>query len=376
MIPVFSNTLGEEELRAIAPVLQSRWVGMGKECQAFEAEFARHLEVDHVLLVNSGTSAIYVGLRALGIGPGDEVIISTINFVAVASAIVDLGARPVFADVDVRSLSILPCEIERLKTERTKAVVMLHYGGHAAPMEAIKEVCGERILLVEDAANAISSRWRGQACGTIGDMGIWSFDAAKMLVMADGGALYLREGLEWAKSLRYLGLAPKGMSGMDSMAAGKARWWEYDLSATSGKFISNDILAAVGRVQLRKLPGFIARRKEIWDRYQRGLSDMPQITLPPEPRPETTSSYYLYWIQMQKGRDELAHFLADNGVYTTFRYFPLHLVDRFGPPDRDLPFAEAANRWTLNLPLHQNLTDRDVDKIIDLVDGFARRQTS
>jgi len=372
MIPVFSNTLGEEELAAIAPILESRWVGPGKEVEAFEDEFGRHLGVDSVLLLNSCTSAIYVGLQALGIGPGDEVIISTVNFVANASAVIDLGAKPVFADVDPRTLNILPKEIERLKTHQTKAVIMLHYGGHAAPIHEIREACGDDILLVEDAANAVSSEYKGWPCGTLGDMGIWSFDAMKLLVMIDGGALYLPNGkvLEKAKAFRYLGLAPKGSSGIDSMAEGKERWWEYDLVATSGRYISNDVLAAIGRVQLKKLPGFIARRREIWEYYQQEFYELFGTNRPPEPPIDTTSSYYFYWLHMMNHRDELAHCLAENGVYTTFRYYPLHLVKYYDDAGGSLPNAEAASETMLNLPLHQNLTDEDVDKIVGLVKGF------
>lgn len=373
MIPVFSNTLGKEELAAIAPIFESRWVGAGKEVKAFENEFAEHVGVDRILLLNSCTSAIYVGLQALGIGPGDEVIISTINFVATASAVIDLGAKPVFADVDPLTLNILPDEIERLKTDRTKAVIILDYGGHAAPIEEIRAACGDDIFLVEDAANAISSKYKSSACGTLADMAVWSFDAMKMLVMVDGGALYLPNGrtFEKAMALRYLGLAPKGSSGMDSMTEGKKRWWEYDLVATSGRYISNDVLAAVGRVQLKKLPGFITRRKQIWDYYQRELRSHLEILCPPEPSADTTSSYYLYWMHFGGGRDELARYLAEKGVYTTFRYYPLHLVRYFYNVNVRLPNAEAVNETTLNLPLHQSLNDTDVNKIVDLVKKFA-----
>jgi aminotransferase len=150
-----------------------------------------------------------------------------------------------------------------------------------------------------------------------------------------------------------------------------SRWWEYELEATSGRFISNDILAAIGRAQLRKLPEFIERRRQIWDYYQAELADIRPLVRPPEPLPETTSSLYLYWIRVPEGRDELAQYLADNGVYTTFRYYPLHRVDYFGA-DSDLPAADQVAETTLNLPLHQNLDDGDVQKIVDLVRRFFR----
>ena len=376
MIPIFSNTLGEEEVNAIAEVFKTRWVGKGKQCEDFEKEFAQHLGIakSNLLLLNCCTAAIYNGLKAIGIKAGDEVIISTSNFVACANAVIDLGAIPVFADVDLRTLNILPSEIERLKTKSTKAVIILHYGGHPSLMDDIKAVCKDKIEIVEDSANSISSSYKGQMCGTFGAAGFWSFDAMKILVMVDGGALYLRdkEAIKRAISLRYLGLAPKTTSGMDAMKEKQTRWWEYDLALTSGRFVSNDVLAAVGRVQLQKLPKFIERRKQIWEYYQQELQNIASIQCPPEPIEGATSSYYLYWIQIEKKRDELAVFLADNGVYTTYRYFPLHLVKYYNAHSK-LPNAEKANEITLNIPLHQNLTDDDVQKIVELIKGFASK---
>jgi len=372
MIQVFSNSLGEEEVRAVERVFKTRWVGRGKECTEFERELARHLKTERVLLTSNCTAAIYLALRALGIGPGDEVIVSTVNFVACASAVVDMGAIPVFADVDSRTLNVLPSEIERLRTKKTKAVFLLHYGGHPCPMDEIRSACGNEMRIIEDSANSVSSSYKGEMCGTMGDAGVFSFDAMKILVMADGGALVLKnqELYPAAEAARYLGLAPKTTSGMDSLKEQKSRWWEYSLDTTSGRFISNDVLAAVGRLQLKKLRGFIARRKQVWELYQKTLSNVHSVTCPPEPVPGSESSYYLYWLWVERGRDELAAYLADNGVYTTFRYFPLHMVNRFRT-GAGLPNAERANENVLNLPLHQNLSDEDVKQVCDLVTRFS-----
>lgn len=372
MIQIFSNSLGDEELAAVAAVFRSRWLGRGRECDAFEAEFAAHLGVprDHVLLTNACTSAIYIALEALEIGPGDEVIVSTGNFVACASAIVDRGATPVFADVDPRTLNLLPSEIDRLTTPRTRAVFLLHYGGHPCSMADIRAACRPGVLLLEDSANAVASSLEGRMCGTFGDAGVFSFDAMKTLVMADGGALVLPDeaARRRAASLRYLGLAPKTTSGMDSMQEKKTRWWEYDLDRTSGRFISNDVLAAIARVQLRRLPSFLERRAQVWRAYQQQLEGIDGLVTPPEPPAEAVVAHYLYWVQTAR-RDELAAFLAEHDVYTTYRYYPLHLVNRFRQAER-LPNAEHANEITLNLPLHQNLSDHDIDRIIGLVRRF------
>lgn len=373
MIPIFSNTLAEQELDAVSEVFKSRWVGKGKQCDAFERELSAYLGINKILLLNSCTSAIYVGLRALGIGPGDEVIISSINFVACASAVVDMGATPIFADVDLKTLNILPKEIERLRSKRTRAVLILHYGGHPCPMDEIRRACGEDVAILEDSATAIASSYKGRACGTLAEAGFWSFDSMKILVMTDGGALYLRDDEAFAKAraYRYFGLSSETTSGVDALAKRKHRWWEYDLVSTSGRFISNDVLAAMGRVQLNKLADFIHRRQQIWDYYQSELADISELQCPPQPLPDTTSSYYLYWIQVEKQRDELAVYLSQNGVYTTFRYYPLHLV-KYYQADCCLSNAEYINETTLNIPLHQNLADNEVDKIVGLIKKFFK----
>lgn len=373
MIPIFSNSLGEEEVQAVRRVFESRWLGRGKECEEFEKELADHFNVPRVLLLNSCTAAIYIALKAVGIGKGDEVIISTANFVAVASAVLECGAKPVFADVDPDYFNLLPSEVDRLKTRKTKAVFLLHYGGHPAPIDEIRAACGDKIMILEDSANSVSSRYKGTACGALGSAGVFSFDAMKTLVMADGGALIVRDQdiLKKAEALRYLGFSSTTTSGMSAAQTGNQRWWEYDLDLPSGRFISNDVLAAVGRVQLKKLPQFIERRRTAWKYYQENLKGITGITTPPDPLPETSSSYYLYWIKVPGKRDELAAHLKEKGIYTTFRYFPLHRVPYYRDNSK-LPNAEEMNEVTLNIPMHQNLSDSDMNQIVDAIRSFFK----
>jgi dTDP-4-amino-4,6-dideoxygalactose transaminase len=375
MLQIFSNSLGKEELDVINKVFESKWVGNGMECKLLESEFAAHLAVanENVLLFNCATSAIFIGLQTLGVSQGDEVIVSSVNFIACATAVLALGAIPVFADVDTRTLNILPAEIKRKKTSKTKAVIVLHYGGHPACMNEIKEACGNDILVFEDSANAIASTYHNQACGTIGDAGVWSCDAMKIVVMGDGGFLYIKdkELLSQTNSLRYLGLAPKNTSGIDSLQSGLEKWWEYEIDNISGRYTSNDLLASIGRVQLKKLNGFIERRKDIWQYYQENLPGIGDLILPPEPLNNCTSSYYFYWIQTVH-RDELAKYLTQRNIYCTFRYYPLHLISHFNSTE-SLPNAEHVNNVTLNIPIHQNLSGSDLEKIVTTITDFYAR---
>ena len=374
MIQVFSNSLGERETKAVERVLKSRWLGRGEECAGFEAEFAEHICSRRSLLFNNCTSATLCLLRALGIQDGDEVIIPSVQFLGVANCIIQAGAVPVFADVDPYTLDILPQEIDRLISAKTKAVFILHYGGHPAPIRDIR-AAAHGIFLLEDAANAVSSRYHGVPCGTLGDGGVWSFDAMKILSMGDGGALWTSHGWawEWAECYRYFGFTPKTTSGTDGMRKGQDRWWEFGLTAISERHISNDVLASMGRVQLAKLPFFITARQRIWETYQAELSDIGDLILPPEPETDCETSYYLYWIQT-KERDRLARYLADHGVYTTFRYYPLHRVKRYDAYRRhagvSLPNADLAADRTLCIPLHQNLTETEIGQIIDAIKAF------
>lgn len=374
MIQIFSNSLGDDEAAAVKRVLESKWLGRGKECEGFENELSAYFGAEDTLLFNCCTSAIYTTLKAHGIGVGDEVIVSTVNFVAVASALVELGAKPIFADVDADYFNILPSEIARLKTKKTRAVFILHYGGHPAPFDEIRAAAGPGILIFEDSANSVASKYKGIHCGALGDGGAFSFDAMKILVMGDGGALIIKhpEVRAKAKALRYLGYGEGTTSGSEASKAGSLRWWEYDLECASGRFISNDIQAAMGRIQLKKLPGFIARRKQIWDYYQQNLKGISGLGLPPEPLADTSSSYYLYWVKVPGKRNELAAFLKEKGIYTTFRYFPLHLV-KFYEDKSQLRNAETMNENVLNIPVHQNLSDAEVQQIVDAIQTFFKK---
>lgn len=374
MINVFQPALGREELEAVRQVFESNWPGKGQVTDRFEEAFAQHLGTDRALVrsVNSCTEGLFMAMALLGLGPGDEVILPSISFVGAANAIVACGARPVFCDVDSRSLNCTAATLEACVSNRTKAVVVLHYGGVACDMEAMSDLLKRRrILLIEDNACSVASRYHGAACGTFGDVSVWSFDAMKILVTGDGGMVRCRtpELAARAERLLYLGLGSE--SGLKKNV--QTRWWEFDVSCCGRRGILNDIASAIGLAQLRKLASFLARRKQVHEYYDHELAGLDWLTCPPPVPGGSTSSYYMYWIQTRADRrDRLATHLRRDGIYTTFRYYPLHRVPFFGADVR-LPQTDRAADETLCLPLHASLSDEDLDRVVTSIRRFDRR---
>jgi aminotransferase len=368
MINVFQPTLGDAELAAVRDVFASGWIGRGPRTRAFEKSFGKHLGVgvEHVTSVNSCTEGLFLAMELLGLGAGDEVVLPTISFVGAANAVAARGARPVFCDVDPRTLNPGVDDIAACLSPRTRAVILLHYGGYPGEIVLIAELCHERsIALVEDAACAIASTVDGKMCGTFGDIGTWSFDAMKIVVSGDGGMMYFRDPELTARAVTraYLGLSQE--SGVARAAAGgPGRWWDFEVLSFSRRSISNDLLAAIGSVQLARLPEFLSRRREVAEYYDRELADLPQLHCPPALPPGHASSYYFYWIQVDAmRRDTLAAHLLDLGIYTTFRYLPLHQRRAYGA-ECTLPNAECAAARTLCLPMHQALDDAAVEAVV------------
>ncbi len=376
MINVFQPTVGTAELDALAEVFASSWLGHGPRTAAFETEFAAHIgaEPAHMTFLNSGTAGLFLAIELLGLGPGDDVVLPSVSFVAAANAIAASGARTVFCDVDRRTLNPSCDDVARAVTERTRAVVILHYGGYPGDIAAIADFCRQRgLILVEDAACAVASTVGGRACGTFGDMAMWSFDAMKVMATGDGGMLWVRdpELAARARRLSYHGLAQD--SGLRSAARVPHRWWELKVRDFGRRVVGNDVTAAIGSVQLRRLPDLLQRRAEIVRLYDQLLAGATGV-LPPPPLPDGHStSYYFYWVQLDATvRDAVAADLLDMGIYTTFRYPPLHKVPAYGA-QVVLPATERAAEETLLLPLHAGLTDDEVRTVADELRAAVRR---
>lgn len=372
MINVMQPTLGKEELERISEVFQSNWLGKGALVSEFEKMYALHLgsSENQVLSTNCCSEGLFSSMYLLGIQPGDEVIVPTISFVGAGNAVCVAGAKLVLCDVDPRTLNVRAKDIEPLISKKTKALLLLHFGGIPCAMDEILDLCkNHNIKIIEDCAAGVCSSYKGKALGTFGDMGMWSFDAMKILVCGDGAMLHFNSPDLREKAEKYLYFGLEMKSGYENTVAQK--WWEFDISCYGHRAIMNNITAAMAIEQFKKLPIYMEKRAKVDRFYNENLSVFSWIDLPPTLPSDWKSSYYFYHIQVKNGkRDELAKFLRENGIYTTYRYFPLHRVKKYGASG-NFPGADYATDNTLCLPLHQSLSDEDLNLVLSKIKEFS-----
>lgn len=372
MINVYQPSLGKEELDRIAQVFDSNWLGKGKLVSEFEAKFAEAAGSDtkHMISTNCCSEGLFSSMHLFDIKPEDEVIVPTISFVGAANAVCANGSKMVLCDVDPRTLNARAEDIEKVITNKTKAILLLHFGGIPCEMDEIMDLAKQyNLVVIEDCAAGVCSSYKGRALGTIGDMGMWSFDAMKILVCGDGAMLYFKdeEVKKRAEKWLYFGLETK--SGYENSVAQK--WWEFDISSYGHRAIMNDVTAAMALEQFKKLPMFMEKRKAVNDYYNENLKELDWIDLPPELPDYVKTSYYFYHIQIKNGkRDELATYLRERGIYTTYRYFPIHRVKGYHAEGM-FPNADFATDNTLCLPIHQSISDDELMKIVDTIKEFG-----
>lgn len=366
MIQVFKPYYDHQEIDAVADVIKSGWVGLGPKTAKFEKEFAQFCDVDYCVGMNSCTAALDMALKLLRVNHGDEVIVPAMTFVSTAHCVVYNLATPIFVDIEPDTLNIDIEDVKKKITGRTKAIIAVHYGGRPVDMDRLQLVA-EGIPIIEDCAHAAGARYKNRPVGGIGQIGCFSFHAVKNLAMGEGGALTLNNE-QWAlraKRNRWLGI-DKGT--WDRTDANKEYWWEYTVNEIGLKSHLDDIHAAIGLVQLKKLREANKRRREIVDLYRREFHDIPQIKMPPEDNDDFYSSWHLCEVKVEN-RDDLSVFLKDNGINTGVHYKPIHLYKCYGNRPV-LPVAEHVFETILTLPLYPSLTREEVYKIIDTVKQF------
>ena len=299
MINVYQPTLGKEELDALQEVFESNWLGKGKRVAEFEEKYAGHLGTskDLVLTTNCCSEGLFSSMHLLDIQPGDEVIVPAISFIGAGNAVCAHGAKLVLCDVDPRTLNARAEDIEKVITPKSKAILLLHYGGIPCEMDEIMALAKKyNLKVIEDAAAGVCSRYKGKAVGTIGDMGMWSFDAMKILVCGDGAMLHFNTPELRHKADRWLYFGLETKSGYENSIAQK--WWEFDISSFGHRAIMNDVTAAMALEQLKKLPMYMEKRKVVADFYNQNLKLFSWIELPPTQPEYIETSYYFYHVQI------------------------------------------------------------------------------
>ncbi len=371
MISVFGSFVGEEEIANVAACMRSQWMGFGGNVDKFEEKFCKKFGFSNFAMVDSGSNALFMAVMLLDLPKGSEIIIPSYTWVSCAQVVLLAGHVPVFCDVDIKTMNVRKVDVEAQLTEKTGAVMIVDYAGLPVDINSIAEL---GLPIIEDAAHAVYSVYKGAPCGSLADVSIFSFDAVKNLTVGEGGGITAKndELITRAKVLRYCGIGKSGFDAAVSGAKGKNRWWEYNIQEPFIKMLPTNMAAAMGMAQLDKIDELQARRKEIWDIYQSEFAGVDWITTPVEAEPGDRHSYFTYCIRAPK-RDELAHYLLDNDIYTTLRYHPLHMNSIYKQMDQRLPNCEQLNKDALSIPLHPRLTDDEVKKVIDAIKDFGRK---
>lgn len=368
MISVFGSLVGDEEIANVVACMKSQWMGFGRQVDQFEQRYQVKYQLPSFAMVDSGSNALFMAVTLLDLPPASEVIVPSYTWVSCAQAVILAGHKPVFCDVDLRTMNVSAEDIKSRVTDKTGAVMVVHYAGLAVDMEPILAL---GFPIIEDAAHAVDSTYRGQPCGAIGDVGIFSFDAVKNLTVGEGGGITARDParIARAKVMRYCGIGKSGFDAAVSAAGGKARWWEYDIQEPFIKMLPTNLAASIGLAQLDRIDALQRRRREIWETYQRELARVPELIVPADAAEGDRHSYFTYCVRALR-RDELAHYLLDRQIYTTLRYHPLHLNPLYGQVDVRLPNCERLNEDALSIPIHPRMSDVDLERVISSIKEF------
>lgn len=348
---------GKEELEAVQEVLNSKWISMGGKVASFEDDFASLLKVRNAVAVTNCTAALHLALRLSEVGPGDEVIIPSMTFVATANAVKFVGAKPVFADVtDLNDWTISPDEILNKITSRTKAIIPVHYAGFGADMESIMKIAEQKGLsVIEDASHAPGAVYKNKNLGSIGHFGCFSFYSNKNISTAEGGMLVTNDE-KLAEKCRHL--RSHGMSATAYEREGSTSY--YDMINYGYNYRMDDIRAALGIVQLKKLKDDIKKRNMLADVYKSELSGVKSIAVPFQ-NYNGSSSYYIFPIMVENGnRDSLRKQLFSDGIQTSIHYKPVHEFTYYSKSENHLPFTSEIGSKEISLPLHFNLSEQEV----------------
>ncbi len=372
-INVMQPWLGEEEIEAVTEVLRSGWVAQGPRVAEFESRFAASQQAAHAVATSSCTTALHLALIVAGVRPGDDVVVPSFSFIATANAAVYVGARPVFADVSPVTGNLTAETVREALTPRTTAVIVVDQGGVPVDLDAIREVCDPLdVVIVEDAACGAGSTYRGRPVGAGADIAAWSFHPRKILTTGEGGMLTTSRE-DWAARARTLREHAMSVSAADRHASLVSPPESYD--EVGFNFRMTDLQAAVGIVQLSRLPEVVARRRELAAVYTKAVAEIDGLRAVADPA-WGTCNFQSFWIEVGSehglDREGLLTALAEAGISARRGIMAAHRQPAYASAGVSLPVTEHLTDTTLILPLFHQMSDSEQARVIDVLRGERR----
>jgi perosamine synthetase len=382
MIPFHAPSVGEEEIAEVVDTLRSGWLTTGHRVQRFETEFAAAVGARHAVALNSATAALHLALEAIGLRSGDEVIIPTYTFAATGEVVAYFQARPVLVDCRADTLNVDAATIEPFITPRTKAIIPVHIAGQACDMDGIWALARQRRLkVVEDAAHALPTTYRGRLIGTGSDAVAFSFYATKTITTGEGGMVTVDDDALAAR-IRMMSLHGLSHDAWNRYAVGGS--WHYDIVEFGFKYNLTDLAAGLGLHQLKRIHEFLARREQIAAMYRQAFGGLETCTVP-EVASYGTHAWHLYILRLnlpalRVGRDDVIRALRERGIGTSVHFRPLHLhsvyQQRLGYRPGDFPVAEREYERAISLPIYPGMRDEDVavvsSAVVDVLTAFRK----
>ena len=361
----------QREQKAVDQVIKRKWLTMGETVERLETDFAAFTGAKHAVALSSGTAALHLALIAAGIGPGDEVIVPSLSFVASSNAILYAGAKPVFVDITaLDDFNLSSQDVERKITARTKAIMVVHYGGYLADMRRIKEIArNHRLFVIEDSAHAIGAAMNSRMAGTLGDLGCFSFFSNKNMATGEGGMI-VTDSDRLAKKLKLL--RSHGMTSV-TLDRFKGHSYSYDVVDLGYNYRMTEISAALGILQLKKLPGANRKRKMLTDLYLTHLKGTDGLSIPFQDYPRS-SSHHLFPILLDKkiSRKKFMELLRTEGIQSSIHYPPIHRFSyyrkHFRRKQESLPLTEHVGAHQLTLPLYPLLKKTEVAFVCERIE--------
>jgi len=375
IIPYGHQWIEEEDIAAVIDALRSDWLTTGPRVSQFEQLVANAVGAPYGVAVSSGTAALHCAMHAIGIKPGDEVIVPSITFSATANSVVFQGGKPVFADVSPETLLMDPCDVEKKITKNTKAIIAVDYAGHPCDYEVLKTLSRKhRLFLVADACHALGAEYKNQKVGSLADLTVLSFHPVKHITTGEGG-MVITDNVDFyhrMKIFRNHGITT------DHHQREQQGSWFYEMVDLGFNYRISDILCALGISQMKKLPQFLNRRRQIASMYDNALYEMAGI-IPLAVHKEVRHAYHLYVVRINTGktgidRNTVYYRLRDQGIHTNIHYIPVHLHPYYQKMHHttygDCPIAETAYEEILSLPIYPKMSDRDVERVIQELENI------